>query len=77
MTQVFVVTNAVAAMGIDGVNNNILTNFVSGSTRILITTDVMARGIDVQQISIVINYDMPEDDDTYLHRVITFIFIIN
>jgi ATP-dependent RNA helicase UAP56/SUB2 len=37
--------------------------------RILVTTNLMARGIDVQEINLVINYDMPEDPETYLHRV--------
>ncbi len=48
---------------------SVLNNFVSGNSRILITTDVMARGIDVQQISIVINYDMPKHPQTYIHRI--------
>jgi superfamily II DNA/RNA helicase len=47
----------------------VLNNFVNGNSRILITTDVMARGIDVQQISIVINYDMPKHPQTYIHRI--------
>lgn len=37
--------------------------------RILVTTDVMARGVDIERVNIVINYDMPKDSDTYLHRV--------
>ena len=48
---------------------DVLNNFVKGYTRILVTTDVMARGIDVQQISIVINYDMPKHSQTYIHRI--------
>ena len=48
---------------------SILSDFRAGSTRILITTDLMARGIDVQQVSLVINYDMPMDLETYMHRV--------
>lgn len=47
----------------------VLNNFVNGNSRVLITTDVMARGIDVQQISIVINYDMPKHPQTYIHRI--------
>merc|ERR1719345_635281 len=39
----------------------ILREFRSGSSRVLITTDLLARGIDVQQVSLVINYDMPKD----------------
>lgn len=48
---------------------SVLNDFVKGNSRILITTDVMARGIDVQQISIVINYDMPKHPQTYIHRI--------
>lgn len=33
------------------------------------TTDVFARGVDIERVNIVINYDMPIDSDTYLHRV--------
>jgi len=34
-----------------------------------VTTDVFARGVDIERVNIVINYDMPIDSDTYLHRV--------
>ena len=37
----------------------IMREFRSGSSRVLITTDLLARGIDVQQVSLVINYDLP------------------
>lgn len=37
--------------------------------RILVTTDLMSRGVDIQDVNLVINYDMPEDVETYLHRV--------
>lgn len=43
--------------------------FRSGSTRVLISTDLLARGIDVQQVSIVINYDVPSNIENYLHRI--------
>lgn len=41
----------------------------SGKIRVLITTDLLARGIDVQQVSYVINFDIPRDVCTYLHRI--------
>lgn len=41
----------------------------SGSSRILITTDLLARGIDVQQVSFVINYDLPTNRENYIHRI--------
>ena len=40
-----------------------------GSTRLLITTDILARGIDVQQLSMVVNYDLPHEPETYIHRI--------
>jgi len=49
--------------------NAILGDFKLGKTRILITTDLLARGIDVQQVSLVINYDMPTNPENYLHRI--------
>ena len=48
---------------------NVMKDFRSGKSRILISTDVLSRGIDVQQVSLVINYDVPRDTDTYLHRI--------
>ncbi|KAL7189244.1 hypothetical protein ACSBR1_038983 [Camellia fascicularis] len=47
----------------------IMREFCSGSTRVLITTDILARGIDVQQVSLVINYDPPTQPENYLHRI--------
>jgi superfamily II DNA/RNA helicase len=48
---------------------DIMVDFRSGKTRILITTDILSRGIDVQQVSLVINYDMPKYPQTYIHRI--------
>jgi len=47
----------------------IMKEFRSGSTRVLITTDLLARGIDVQQVSLVINFDLPANRENYLHRI--------
>ncbi len=44
-------------------------DFRSGSSRVLITSDLFARGIDVQQVSVVINFDLPKSEHTYLHRI--------
>jgi ATP-dependent RNA helicase UAP56/SUB2 len=44
-------------------------SFKDGNKRILVATDLVARGIDIERVNIVINYDMPGDADTYLHRV--------
>jgi len=47
----------------------VMREFCSGSTRVLVSTDLLARGIDVQQVSLVINYDLPRDLESYLHRI--------
>ena len=44
-------------------------DFKSGNSRVLISSDVTARGIDIQQVSVVINFDVPKDVNTYLHRI--------
>ena len=49
--------------------DSIMKDFRNGVTRVLITTDLLARGIDVYQVSLVINYEMPRDKETYIHRI--------
>ena len=44
-------------------------DFKQGGARVLITSNLFARGIDVQQVSIVINFDIPKNEHTYLHRI--------
>ncbi len=44
-------------------------DFRSGTVRVLISTDLLARGIDVQQVSLVINYEMPVQRENYVHRI--------
>ncbi len=43
--------------------------FKSGKYRVLISSDITARGIDIQQVSVVINFDVPKNKHTYLHRI--------
>jgi translation initiation factor 4A len=43
--------------------------FIAGQTRVMIATDIIARGIDVQQISLVINYELPTNRENYVHRI--------
>ena len=43
--------------------------FIGGSCRVLIATDMLARGIDIQQINIVINFELPDDRENYIHRI--------
>ena len=49
--------------------NNVFKSFRDGDARILISSDLTARGIDVQQVSLVINYDITRNIHTYLHRI--------
>uniref|UniRef100_A0A7S3IPK4 Helicase C-terminal domain-containing protein n=1 Tax=Strombidium inclinatum TaxID=197538 RepID=A0A7S3IPK4_9SPIT len=47
----------------------IMSDFRSGQSRVLIATDLWGRGIDVQQVSLVICYDLPESRELYIHRI--------
>jgi ATP-dependent RNA helicase len=49
--------------------NEIMADFSSGKQRVLIATDVWGRGLDVQQVSLVINYDLPNSRELYIHRI--------
>ncbi|MHB8586324.1 MAG: DEAD/DEAH box helicase [Thermoplasmatota archaeon] len=49
--------------------NRVLENAREGKTRIVVATDVLARGIDISHCSHVINYDLPEDPEWYVHRI--------
>ncbi len=47
----------------------VMDEFRKGATRVLVSTDLTARGIDVYNVSIVINYDLPKEKETYIHRI--------
>ncbi|GAA4459782.1 hypothetical protein GCM10023189_33930 [Nibrella saemangeumensis] len=49
--------------------NNVMSKFRSGVTSILVATDVAARGIDVEDVDAVINFDIPLDEEYYVHRI--------
>lgn len=49
--------------------DRVMQNFRKGTTDILVATDVAARGIDVDDIEAVFNYDLPQDDEYYVHRI--------
>mgnify|MGYP001436401509 CR=1 FL=1 len=49
--------------------DTIMKEFRTGATRVLITTDLLARGIDVQQVGLVINYELPYKKENYIHRI--------
>ncbi len=66
--------NGVAAVGITGTVQQkkrlrIMQQFKAGAVRILVATDVASRGIHVEDIDIVINYDIPQDPEDYIHRI--------
>jgi ATP-dependent RNA helicase RhlE len=46
-----------------------LSNFKTGATRVLVATDIAARGIDIDEITHVINFDLPNEPETYVHRI--------
>lgn len=61
---------------VDSCRLGVYKNFKAGHKRILVATDLVGRGIDIERVNIVINYDMPQTSDvygngadTYLHRV--------
>ena len=49
--------------------NDIVQEFRNSQTRLLLTTDLLARGIDIPQVNLVINYDLPISKETYIHRI--------
>ncbi len=51
------------------IRTRVMTKFKKKELRILVATDVAARGIDVDDIELVINYDVPQDDEYYVHRI--------
>jgi ATP-dependent RNA helicase RhlE len=52
-----------------GQRKDAMEGFKSGKYRILVATDIAARGIDVTGIEVVINFEMPSEDDAYVHRI--------
>ena len=47
----------------------VLADFKSGKIRVMVATDIAARGIDIRELEIVINYDLPDVPETYVHRI--------
>jgi len=52
-----------------GARERALSNFRAGHSRVLVATDIAARGIDVKGIALVVNYDLPEEPESYVHRI--------
>ena len=49
--------------------NLVMSEFRSGTSRVLLATDLLARGVDVQGVSLVINFDVPSNRENYIHRI--------
>ena len=49
--------------------NETMEQFRTGHIRVLLASDLLARGIDIQQLSLVINFDLPREKETYIHRI--------
>lgn len=49
--------------------DNVVKDFRDGKTRLLLTTDLLSRGIDIPHVNMVINYDLPPNKETYVHRI--------
>ncbi len=64
-----VIAEAIHGNKSQGARQRALTNFKSGETKILVATDIAARGIDVKELSLVINFDLPNISETYVHRI--------
>ena len=77
--KVFEITRALKAKGhnVEGISSDltqteredVVSRFRSRRTRVLVATDVMSRGIDIKEINLVINYDVPSNAEDYVHRV--------
>jgi ATP-dependent RNA helicase RhlE len=52
-----------------GARQRALEDFRNGRTRVLVATDIAARGIDVKGIALVVNFDIPEEPEAYVHRI--------
>jgi ATP-dependent RNA helicase RhlE len=64
-----VIAQAIHGDKSQGARQNALSNFKSKKLRILVATDIAARGIDIDELSHVINYDLPNVPETYVHRI--------
>ena len=64
-----IVSGAIHGDKSQGARQRALADFIAGRTRVLVATDIAARGIDIDQLSHVINYDLPNEPETYVHRI--------
>lgn len=69
LTKVNISAQAIHGNKSQNARQNALTNFRSGATRVLVATDIAARGIDIDELSHVINFNIPNISETYVHRI--------
>lgn len=69
LERVSIVSAAIHGNKSQGARERALSDFKSGKIKVLVATDIAARGIDIPQVSHVINYDLPEQPESYVHRI--------
>jgi ATP-dependent RNA helicase RhlE len=69
LDSLWIVAQAIHGNKSQNARQRALTNFKSGETRVLIATDIAARWIDIDELSYVINYDLSNEPETYVHRI--------
>ncbi|MCK4921260.1 MAG: DEAD/DEAH box helicase [Bacteroidales bacterium] len=69
LTKANIKASAIHGNKSQGARQRALGNFKSGETKVLVATDIAARGIDIEELSLVINYDLPNIPETYVHRI--------
>ncbi len=69
LTKVKIAAQAIHGNKSQNARQNALSNFKSGVTRVLVATDIAARGIDIDELSHVINFNLPNIPETYVHRI--------
>ncbi len=69
LTKAGIAARAIHGDKSQGARTTAMTEFKSGKTRVLVATDIAARGIDISELPLVINFDLPEVPETYVHRI--------
>jgi len=69
LTQAKVSSVAIHGNKSQGARERALSEFTSGKSRVLVATDIAARGIDIKDVSHIINFNLPEDSESYVHRI--------
>ncbi|WP_405114006.1 DEAD/DEAH box helicase [Paenibacillus sp. FSL K6-1217] len=69
LTRINITAQAIHGNKSQNERQNALRNFKSGATRVLVATDIAARGIDIDELSHVINFNLPNIPETYVHRI--------